>query len=214
MEAHPRLLAEHERSHQEGADVVFGHLPLHPQAPASFLSDGIRQWTDGRLARLIEPGATLTLHDLMTGQMSLRRSLFAEIGGFDPGFTAGGTFGDEDIDFGYRLMRSGRRLVFNPAAITWQNYVITPSHYLRQWRQAGRADVAFARKHPEMAGAIFEANGASTPVNQRLWQPLAAAAPFSTPLMTALRWLALALVRRWQANGRIVRFFYQILGDG
>lgn len=210
MEAHPRLLAEHDRSHRDGVEVVFGHLPLHPQAPANFLSDGIRQWTDGRLERLAAPGAELTLHDLMTGQMSLPRALFNRLGGFDPGFTAGGTFGDEDIDFGYRLMRAGCRLAFNPHAISWQNYIVRPRQYLRQWRQAGQADVAFARKHPEVAHTIFELNGASKPANRRIWRPLAAAAPLSVPAMVLLRWLALLLVRVREQDARVVRFFYQI----
>ena len=210
MEPHPRLLAEHDRSHREGAEVVFGHLPLHPGAPDNFLSAGIKWWTDGRLERLTAPGARLTLHDLMTGQMSISRALFNRIGGFDPGFTAGGTFGDEDIDFGYRLMRAGHRLEFNPNAITWQNYVVRPHQYLRQWRETGGADVAFGRKHPEAAATIFALNGADKKSNRLLWRPLVSLAPLTTPIMVALRWLALALVRRWSRYPAVVRFFYQV----
>jgi len=210
MEAHADLLAEHDRSHRDGADVVFGHLPLHPQSPANFLSAGIKWWTDGRLERLTGPGAQLTLHDLLTGQMSISSELFKQAGGFDPGFTAGGTFGDEDIDFGYRLMRAGYRLTFNPAAISWQNYVVRPHQYLRQWRQAGSADVAFARKHPEAASTIFALNGAEKKANRLLWRPLVSLAPVTTPIMAGLRWLALALVRHWSRYPAIVRFFYQV----
>lgn len=210
MEAHPRLLAEHDRSHREGADVVFGHLPLHPESPSNFLSAGIKLWTDGRLERLLAPGASLTLHDLMTGQMSLSRELFDRVGCFDTNFTLGGTFGDEDIDFGYRLMRAGYRLVFNPDAISWQNYIVRPRQYLRQWRQAGRADVAFARKHPEQAKTIFALNGSEKRTNRFLWRPLIALSPITIPVMAALRWLALALVERGIETTKVVRFFYQV----
>ncbi len=210
MEADARLLACHDESHRSGADVVFGHLPLHPAAPANFLSQGIGSWTDGRLARLTAPGAELTLHDLMTGQMSLARGLFEKVGRFDGAFTRDGTFGDEDIDFGYRLMRDGHRLVFNPAAISYQNYVVTPRHYLQQWREAGRADVAFARKHPERSAAIFALNGAGKRANRMLWRPLAALLPFTAPLMSLLRRIALHLVRSGQPSDRRIRFFYQI----
>ena len=210
MEAHPRLLSEHVRSHNEGADVVFGHLPLHPESPNNFLSAGVKLWTDGRLERLSAPGAALTLHDLLTGQMSLRRELFNRMGGFDPTFTAGGTFGDEDIDFGYRLVQAGYRLAFNERAISWQKYVVQPRQYLRQWRQAGRADVAFARKHPEQAQTVFDLNGAAKLSNRLLWRPLASCQPLTAPLMNLLRWLALALVACWGSHARIVRFFFQI----
>ena len=138
MEAAPNLLTELDRSHRDGADVVFGHIPLHPDSPANFLSAGIGYWTDGRLKRLTTPGEKLTIHDLLTGQMSLSRELFLRVGGFDTRFTLDGTFGDEDIDFGYRMMRDGYRLVFSPDAISFQNYVVQPKQYLRQWQaQAG-----------------------------------------------------------------------------
>ena len=33
MEAHPRLLAEHDKLHGEGADVVVGSIPVHADSP-------------------------------------------------------------------------------------------------------------------------------------------------------------------------------------
>ena len=134
------------------------------------------------------------------------------MGGFDPGFTAGGTFGDEDIDFGYRLVQAGYRLLFNERAISWQKYVVQPREYLRQWRQAGRADVAFARKHPKQAQTVFDLNGAAKLSNRLLWRPLASCQPLTAPLplMNLLWWLALALVTLWGSHARIVSFFYQI----
>ncbi len=210
MEADGRLLAAHDAWHRGGADVVFGHLPLHPRSPANFLAKGIGEWTDGRLARLTTPGAELTLHDLMTGQMSLARRVFERVGRFDCDFTRNGTFGDEDIDFGYRLMRDGYRLTFNPEAISYQNYVVTPRHYLRQWREAGRADAAFARKHPERGATIFALNGVDKSANRLLWRPLAAMLPLSAPVMELLRVAALWLVRAAQPSDWRVKFFYQV----
>jgi GT2 family glycosyltransferase/peptidoglycan/xylan/chitin deacetylase (PgdA/CDA1 family) len=210
MESHPQLLAEHDRSHREGADVVFGHLPLHPSSPTNFLSAAVKWWTDGRLQRLLSPSANLTLHDLMTGQMSLSKKLFLRVGGFDTNFTLGGTFGNEDIDFGYRLMHAGYRLVFNPDAISWQNYVVTPRQSLRQWRQAGRADVAFARKHPEQAKTIFALNGSEKRNNRWLWCPLVALSPFSIPIMVILRCIALAVVACWPRSATAAKLFWEV----
>ncbi|MBM7804171.1 glycosyltransferase involved in cell wall biosynthesis/peptidoglycan/xylan/chitin deacetylase (PgdA/CDA1 family) [Geodermatophilus bullaregiensis] len=175
MEAAPGLLAEHERSHRQGADAVLGHLPLHPSSVPSALSDAVAQWSEERLTRLSQPGAPLTLHDLLTGQLSVAAAVFDAIGGFDPAFTHRGAFGNEDVDFGHRLLRGGYDIRFNPAAVSSQRYVVTPRQHLRQWRQAGHADVLFARRHPQEALSLFELNGLHTPFARRIARPLARA---------------------------------------
>lgn len=210
MEAHPRLLAEHERSYGEGAQVVLGHLPLHPDSPPSILREGVRSWADRRAHRLSAAGAQLRLDDLLTGQISLPRALFLRIGGFDADFTRSGTFGDEDVDLGYRLLRDGYRIVFNPDAISWQYYVVQPEQYLRQWHQAGHADVAFARKHPDQARDIFGGKRADHWTNRLLWRRLVALPLLGRPLAALLRWLVLALVRRGVRGARITRIFFAI----
>ncbi len=84
MEADPRMLSEHERSHREGAELVVGHIPLHPDSPSNLLSDNVGLWTEGRKAQLSAPGTELTLHDLLTGQMSLKRETFFRRAGLTP----------------------------------------------------------------------------------------------------------------------------------
>ena len=76
MEGDPNLLAEHDRSHRNGADVVLGHMPLHPKSPINLLSAGVKEWSEERAARLAEPPAQLTLHDLLTGQLSVKTAAF------------------------------------------------------------------------------------------------------------------------------------------
>lgn len=149
MTADPHLLAEHDRSQREGPEVVLGHMPLHPDSPSGLLSSGVEHWVEQRRHRLAQPGAELTLHDLLTGQLSVSRAAFDRVGGFDLRFTRAGTFGNEDVDLGYRLLQSGFRCVFNSAAVSWQRYVVGPAELLRRTRDVGRADVAFTRKHPE-----------------------------------------------------------------
>jgi peptidoglycan/xylan/chitin deacetylase (PgdA/CDA1 family)/GT2 family glycosyltransferase len=209
MEAHPRLLAEHDRSHREGADVVLGHLPLHPRSPSNILSTGVKSWADNRVRRLSSPGASLTLHDLLTGQLSLSRKTFYCVGGFDTDFTQRGSFGNEDVDFGYRLLLEGYKVIFNPNAISWQHYVVQPRQYLRQWRQVGRADVAFARKHPDQAKTIFMLNEAEKWINRYVWRPVLTVPLLAAPLMGMLRWLALVLVDRGSQSAITARLFFE-----
>jgi glycosyltransferase involved in cell wall biosynthesis/peptidoglycan/xylan/chitin deacetylase (PgdA/CDA1 family) len=175
MEADPHLLAEHDRLHGEGADAVLGHMPLHPGSAPTAISAAVGDWSEERLARLSRPGAELTLHDLLTGQLSVSADVFRALGGFDLAFTRGGSFGNEDVDFGHRLLRAGYDVRFNPRAVSHQRYVVTARQHLRQWRQAGRADVVFARKHPEQALSLFELNGLRDPFAVRFSRPLAAA---------------------------------------
>jgi peptidoglycan/xylan/chitin deacetylase (PgdA/CDA1 family)/GT2 family glycosyltransferase len=155
MEAHPHLLKEHDLSHQQGADIVIGHIPLHPDSPQNFLSEVVKIWADERLELLSQPNAQLTLHDLITGQASIPREIFNCLGGFNVNFNRNGFFGNEDLDFCYRLRQKGYQAVFNPRAISWQKYIVTPRQYLRQYYQAGRADVLFARLHPEETETMF-----------------------------------------------------------
>ena len=155
MEAGPRLVAEHSRSHREGADVVFGHIPLHPETPPTFLAAGVGEWAEKRRQALLDRGGRLEPTDFLNGQMSLPRELFLRLGGFDENFQRGGSFGGADFDFGLRLAKAGYRMVFNPDAISWQHYVVTPRRYLKQWRDNGRARVMLIRKHPELKATLL-----------------------------------------------------------
>ena len=197
MEADRDLIAEHEREHRRGADVVLGHLPLHPGSPRSVLAEGVDCWTQGRVRRLSEPGAKLTLHDLLTGQVSLSRDTFQAIGGFDTSFTRGGSFGGEDIDFGYRLQKAGYRIVFNPAAISWQRYIVGPKQYFRQWRQAGRSDAELSRKHPERAAEIAELAQVTD-----AWSRLILTRLTATPVLARTATATLSTLVTWLVGSR------------
>src|SRR4029077_12935879 len=101
----------------------------------------------------------LTLNDLITGQMSVRRADFAILGGFDTGFTQNVLSANAGLDFGHRLAAAGHRIGFNPDAVSRQRYVVTPRRYLRQWREIGQADVRFPPNAPALIGAVLSAAG-------------------------------------------------------
>lgn len=193
------LLEQHDRAHRAGADAVLGHMPLHPESAPGAISAAVGTWSEERLARLSRADARLTLHDLLTGQLSVAASVFRDIGGFDDAFTHRGSFGNEDVDLGHRLMRGEYKISFNAAAISHQRYVVTPDQHLRQWRQAGQADVLFARKHPEEALDLFELNGLNTGFARRVARPLATV-PGWHVVTGPIRSLAVALGNR---HGRV-----------
>jgi GT2 family glycosyltransferase len=146
------------------------------------LFESVRGWAEARTARLRAAGAVLTLDDMLSGQLSVRRTVFERLAGFDTHFRQETTSSNEDIDFGQRLLDSKCRVVFNPNAVSWQRYVVTPRQYLKQWRESGRADVRLARKHPEKRSAIFTPRKLR---QRRRWM--------IGPVAACLRWM---LVRR------------------
>lgn len=209
MEPDRSLLREHDRSHRQGADAVLGHIPLHPDSPISFLSAAVGRSADRRRDRL-SAGGPLTLFDLLTGQLSVRRDLFCELGGFDTRFTGGGTFGDEDLDFGYRLLRAGRRVVFNPDALSHQRYVVTLGAHFLQWTHVGSADVRFARKHPEVADQLFALHHRDERVTRQIVRPLAALPVVGSALKHLGAWLVRGLARLRPESARLTPVFARV----
>lgn len=205
MEPHPAMLAEHERSHREGADLVVGDMPLHPDSPRNLLSWGVGFWAESRRERLTSPGAEVTSDDLLTGQMSISRESFVRLGGFDGSFTREGMFGGEDIDFGLRVVKAGLVVAYNPDAISYQYYDVDPAAYLRRTREAGRSEEELVLKHPEQAGRLEEGPAFHTRRSRWLLGPLVAAPEaVSRPLRAA----AVALVRSGRRETWVRRLFF------
>jgi GT2 family glycosyltransferase/peptidoglycan/xylan/chitin deacetylase (PgdA/CDA1 family) len=207
MEADPRMLAQHDRSHRDGADVVLGDLPLHPSSPSNLLSAGVGLWARTRRERLTAPGAEIGLGELLTGQISISREDYDRVGEFDPSFTREGLFGGEDIDFGFRVLKAGLRVVFNPAAISRQYYDVAPSDYLRRAREAGRSDQELILKHPELAQRLPAGPAFHTRRSRWVLGPLVAA---PEALSAPLRWGAGAVVRSGRDGPLARRLFFAV----
>jgi peptidoglycan/xylan/chitin deacetylase (PgdA/CDA1 family)/GT2 family glycosyltransferase len=156
MEADPRLLEELDRSHRDGADVAFGRLPLHSSSPPTILSDAVGRWAESVARSLAKQKRPPSGDQIYCGQISMKREVFDAVGGFDVCFAASGTYGNEDLDIGYRIVARGYRVDFNPNAVSRQYYATPARVNLRQYRQMGHADVAFARKHPDLTAHLFE----------------------------------------------------------
>jgi len=206
MEADRRLLAEHDRSHREGAAAVIGAIPLHPDSPDNLLSNGIRVWCDDRHARLAQ-ASELPFDDIIGGQFSVSRAVFAELGGYDERFTRGGSYGAEDVEFGQRLLDEGHRVVFNPEAISHQFYAVDAATHLRQYRQVGHADVAIVRKHPKLLDVTFRGKQRESEIHKLVWRPVLTFPRLTTPLRAVLRPAAIAAVGSGR-KGRLVAWLF------
>lgn len=151
MEADPAMLVEHDRSHREGAGMVLGHIPLHPDSPPTAIGGVTGRWAERRRNRLAASGSPVPVTDLLTGQMSISRAAFERLGGFDVSFTRGGLVPGADLDFGHRARKSGLAIVFNPAAISYQYYDVDATSYTVRSHDGARADLVLSAKYPELA---------------------------------------------------------------
>jgi GT2 family glycosyltransferase len=192
MAPHPALLAEHDRSHRDGAQLVIGHLPLDPESPPTGVAAAVGRWAERRRARLATTEDEVPVSDLLTGQMSVPRQAFERLGGFDLAFTRGGLVPGADRDFGYRARKDGLRIVFNPAAISHQHYEVDAREFIERTRNSARGDRILAARYPEIAGELWQPRF-DTPYARLTLGPLAA---LPRPLSRPVRSLAVRLFSR------------------
>jgi glycosyltransferase involved in cell wall biosynthesis len=162
MIAAPDVLEEHARSYAAGADAVIGDFPVEDERRSGFLSAGMAERKDWERDEIVT-----SPFDVFTGHISVRRAAFEQVGGFDETFTAGGKYGNEDIDFGQRLLTRGYQVRRNPKAICHQRSLVEAREYMRRARYVAEADLHFAAKYPELARELFERRGSGR-ISRRL----------------------------------------------
>jgi glycosyltransferase involved in cell wall biosynthesis/peptidoglycan/xylan/chitin deacetylase (PgdA/CDA1 family) len=202
MIAEPDLLEQHARLHREGADAVIGDTPVHPASPDGFLPQSVARWSASTGVK-----SPLSPFDIFTGQMSVRRAVFEALGGFDTALTSSAAFGNEDADFGVRLL-ARYDVRHTPAAISHQLYVVSPRQFMERASLAAAADGRFMRKHPQLAKSLLERKGFSRPLTRLVYRPLARI-PLLPGLLarSAVRVAELAFRTPFRSSRTIARFF-------
>jgi GT2 family glycosyltransferase len=202
MIAAPDLVEAHlERHARQPGGIVLGAMPVHPDSPRSYLTVGLTRWSDRRHACLSDPGGQIPADEVLTGQMSLARETFERLGGFDVRYTAGGTFGGEDVELGWRARRLGIALLYEPRAVSHQVYAKSFRALCRNIRHAGAADMLMAADHPAIRPHLLLGQGSHLPPFQRLALGITLRAPALARLGAApvLALLELADRRGWSA---------------
>lgn len=208
MEADPRMLEEHQRSHGEGFDYVLGDLPLHPDSPRNLLSWGVGYWANSRRERLEAAGNELGIDDMLTGQMSVSRRAYEQVGGFDTSFTKeDGLVPSGDVDFGYRILKAGFRAAFNPKAVSYQYYDVDPGEYLNRAYDIGSSEQELVIKHPEQAKKLERAPAFHTRRSRWTFGALVAA---PDALLRPLREAVVEVVRSGRHNERLRKLFFAL----
>jgi GT2 family glycosyltransferase len=163
-----RHLARHARS--PGADVaVLGRVVWHPSLPRNRLY----RWLDWSGAlfdyRVLEQQGDEEAgwSRFYSCNVSLKRKLFLDAGGFDEDFS----FDYEDLDFGWRLGAHGMRLLYEPAAVTEHLHRYDWPAVERRYQSRAGAEQLMKSKHDWFRPwfhAQMEAAANGAPVS-RIW---------------------------------------------
>lgn len=184
----PELLAEHHKHYPAGATGigVQGASRTHPDALATAFMRARETYLE------VPPGppGRISLFRISTRNLSLVKSDFLAVDGFDEAF---GGYGWEDIELAWRLRARGVRFSYEPRA-TGDHYQVQDLEGLRtKMRQGGRSAVYFWQKHRRAMwlGIRLEIAPVLLPIKWLVYR---------TPLLTGpIRWvLPLAEARGWR----------------
>jgi glycosyltransferase involved in cell wall biosynthesis len=150
IEATPQLIAAHLEMHAAGPkQVAIGYLPTRLYGQKGYFRALLRSSWEDFFNRMREPGHRFTYQDLLTGNVSLERSLFASLGGFDVSFRC-----HEDWEFGYRLLKAGAQFAFAGDAAGYHHERTAMERSFRRKTAEGIADVQLGKLHPELRGTL------------------------------------------------------------
>jgi glycosyltransferase involved in cell wall biosynthesis len=145
----PLFLGEHLAAHRSRNDdvAVAGPCVPAPVRDERPLTLATRNWWIDHVGRLTTAGS-LAFTDLVTGNFSIDRGVFAESGGFRPMPRR------EDWEFSYRLVRSGITITAAPGAVVIHPTDHDVANMLHDRMDEGAGDYHFAELHPEVAHAL------------------------------------------------------------
>jgi len=150
----PGLIEAHARAHELTQNIVaLGRLLPAPEAPKNLFAQRLRDLNRDHSAWLAEATERLNWRFVVGSNISLSKSFFEQIGGYDDSIVA---HGSEDYEFGYRAQCAGARFVFLPDANGYDHRDENTSiaSYLLKARSAGRNDTGVLRRHPDIAHGI------------------------------------------------------------
>ena len=202
VEAWPELVAAHVRAHGSGGEpsVAIGYLPPELQGRRDFFAIMLRAWWEAMFERMREPGHRFVYSDLLSGNFSVGRALFTQVGGFDESLRC-----HEDYELGLRLIAAGARLRFAGDAAGRHHEYTTVDRAFQRKRDEGRADVTLARRYPALTSALpLSAEYRTRAARARALRRLALTSPAAgDPVARGYRWTLAALERlglrmRWR----------------
>jgi len=133
-------------------------LPAQKYTPPAWLPNDFDTWAGIIFAYFDLGDEAGELHCAPYGaNMAYRRAVFAKYGGFrtDLGRNPGDKIGNEDTEFGRRLMLRGEQLRYEPSAIVYHRVLherVTQKYLFSWWFDFGRATIRERGGRPDVYG--------------------------------------------------------------
>ena len=139
--ARPGLIAAHLAHHAGQRNIgVQGASPPHPDSLTTMYMRACYVSPDLTIRRR----QRMSPYHVITRNFSVDADAFRRVGGFDPGFIG---YGWEDIELGFRLVRDGVTLRYEPRAVADHFHIQTLEQACEKLRQAGEGAIYFWEKH-------------------------------------------------------------------
>lgn len=201
IEPHPELLDKHlawHRAHDEPSAALLGRTTWPPRMEVTpfmrFLEGRGRAYFFDYLD--LPEGEPVPGSKFYTCNVSFKRKLYEEVGGFDEHFPFAS---HEDLEYGLRLERTGMRLFYDATAIGYHWHALDLPGMVRRVYQNGRSSVYFWSCVQDHAGSVRR--GA-----RRLCRAIARVVPFSciewlSRFMPSSGWYGLLALAYWRGAG-------------
>lgn len=203
----PGYLAAVNGALGDDVDVVLTRLLVGDWVPDSLLSCEARDW-DEDYYRALGHGR-IHYDDILFASTAIRRPVFEKVGGFDESFTAGGVYGNEDVELGHRLLEAGARVRYCPDAVAHTDVLVDTDLAMRREYQVGINDVALVGKHPKLREVRFGNKFRYSRVH-RMVAPLMLYLPINLVAIGPLRALVRWLVRRKTKSATAYRIWFTV----
>ncbi len=179
---------------------------------------------DGPIATCVANAPGGPIHVLLTDEiaehipgcnMSFRKNVLLEIGGFDPVYRTAG----DDVDICWRIQHTGRTIGFHPAAFVWHHRRNSVKAYWKQQKGYGKAEALLEAKWPEKyngfghfswTGRIY-GNGITLPIKfkkDKIFHGIWGSAPFQSIYQQAPGFINyIPLMPEWYLLIAVLAFF-------
>jgi GT2 family glycosyltransferase len=143
------LLRRHREAHEADNDHI--HVGPYPLAPGSPVAPN-KRWFDDTYAELAKTRVITRADRFSIANTSGRAEIFRAVGGFDESFTG---WGVEDLEFGYRLLRAGYEIQFDPEALASHRQDLSAAELCANCVSNGRNLVRAFTLHPGLVDHLI-----------------------------------------------------------
>lgn len=151
QEAPPQWISEHLRWQEPVEQVlVVGHRREHVEDEQESWRPEVRERVTAEFSDNYRR-ISCPWYFAFSGNMSIKKSDFEAVGGFDDGFKG---WGFEDVEFGYRASKLGIETAYNPHAWTWDATHVVRTDSQRQEQWAANRDYFLTKHQDPVAQAI------------------------------------------------------------